>query len=341
MLIVAAAILLAFFFTFTNGFQDASSIAATFIASKSAAPKPGILFVALFALLGAMLGGSAVAFTLSGLLTIDSGDTTVFVMIVGLLSAILWNIITWRFGLPSSSTHALIGGLTGAAIAAAGLGGVYWGFEELILPPHQLTGFAKIIFFLVISVVIGFLGSFVTEKLVSFLLRNAKRTVNKGIVRLNWIAAGLMAFGNGANDSQKQLGIIALVLFSAGEIATLDVPLWARIICAILLTAGTVGGGWRIMNTLGNRIFKLRPVHSFDSQFSSGASIGISTLFGAPISSTHIISISIIGVGAAENPKKIHWTIGLDIIRAMILTIPATMLISGIAYYILAYVTGV
>lgn len=341
LVIVISAVILAFIFTFTNGFQDASAIAATFIASKSASPRQGIVFVASTCILGAVFGGSAVAFTLSELVETDSGLTTVLVVTVGLVSAIFWNLLTWKYGLPSSSTHALIGGLIGAAIAAAGTGSVYWGFSELILPPHELTGFVKIIFFLVISVIIGFVGSYLMQKTTSFMLRNAKRTVNKNIIRLNWIAAALMSFSNGANDSQKQLGIIALVLFSAEITSAMEVPFWARIGCAVLLGLGTLGGGWRIMNTLGNRIFKLHPVHSFDSQFSSGLSIGISTFFGAPVSSTHVISTSIIGVGAAENPKKVRWTTGRDIVAAMIVTIPITMIISGMIYHIISYIARV
>ncbi|ADN36714.1 phosphate transporter [Methanolacinia petrolearia DSM 11571] len=341
LIIIIIAVLMAFFFTFTNGFQDASAIAATFIASKSASPRKGIIFVAFFAFLGAMLGGTAVAFTISELFTTDSGITTVYVMAVGLLSATAWNLITWKFGLPSSSTHGLIGGLTGSAVAAAGIGSVYWGFSELILPPHELTGFTKIIFFLVISVIIGFVGSYLLQKTASFMLRNSKRTVNKSIIRLNWIAVALMSFSNGSNDSQKELGIIALVLFSAGEMAVLDVPLWARIICAVLLGLGTLSGGWRIMKTLGDRIFKLHPLHSFDSQLSSGISVALSTSLGAPVSSTHIISTSIIGVGAAENPKKVKWSTGRDIVTAMIMTIPVTMVISGTIYYFISYLTGI
>jgi len=337
LVIISATVILAFFFTFTNGFQDASSIAATFIASKSASPREGIVYVAFFVFIGTLFGGSAVAFTISELVKIDSGATTIHVMTIGLFSAAAWNLLTWKYGLPSSSTHALIGGLTGAALAAAGTRSVCWGFSDLLLPPHELTGFTKILFFLIISVIIGFIGSYFMQKIVSAALKNAKRTVNKSIVRLNWVAAALMSFGNGANDSQKQMGIIALVLYSAGMSAALEIPLWARIGCAVLLGLGTLAGGWRIMNTLGNRIFKIQPVHSLDSQFSSGFSIGISTLFGAPISSNHIISTSIIGVGAAENPKKVNWSTGRNIVIAMIMTIPVTIIISGIIYHLTTY----
>ncbi|MBP2132955.1 PiT family inorganic phosphate transporter [Methanomicrobium sp. W14] len=336
-----ATIILAFAFTFTNGFQDASSIAATFIASRSATPKQGISVVAGMSLLGAVLGGSAVAFTLSGLISVNSGPTVILVLLSAIISATFWNLFTWKFGLPSSSTHALIGGLIGAAIAGEGIGSVFWGVNELLMPGHELAGLVKIIVFLLISVAIGFFLGYIIHKISMVALRNQNVSINRKIIKINWLAAALIAFSNGANDSQKQLGIIALVLFAAGSSATLEVPMWARIICAVFIALGTLSGGWRIMKTLGNKIFKIKPIHSFDSQVSSGVAIGLSTIAGAPVSSTHIISTSVLGVGAAENPKKVQWEVGKEIIIAMILTIPATMLISSVLCYGLTYVAGV
>jgi len=333
-------IVLAFAFTFTNGFQDASSIAATFIASRSATPRKGILFVALMSFSGALMGGSAVAFTLSGLLTIDPGTETLNVLFITLISATFWNFLTWKFALPSSSTHALIGGLLGAGLAAAGTGSVFWGLNELLTPPHELTGLVKVILFFVISILIGLCASYIMRKTTSLLLRNARRSINKSIIKANWLTVALMAFSNGSNDSQKQLGIIALVLLSAGITTEIEMPVWARALCAVLLALGTLGGGWRIMNTLGHRIFKVKPIHSFDSQVSSGISIALSTIAGAPISSTHIITSSVIGVGAAENRKKVNWNVGKDIIIAMVITIPITMIISGILYHIIFTIGG-
>jgi len=339
-IVALIAILLAFAFTFTNGFQDASAIAATFIASRSASPRQGILLVAGMNFLGALLGGSAVAYTISGLLTMDPGIQLVYVLLVAVFSASIWNIITWRFGLPSSSTHALIGGLIGAAVAAAGIESIYWGIEELLISPHQLAGMMKVLFFLGFSIILGLIGGYLMRKISKLVLRNSTRSVNKKIVQINWFAAAIMAFTNGTNDSQKQLGIIALVLVAAGQTATLDVPLWARIICAIMLGAGTLGGGWRIMTTLGHRIFKIEPIHSFDSQISSGATIALSNLAGAPISSSHIIATSVIGVGAAENPLKVQWSVGKNIVVAMVFTIPFTMLISAGIYFIIKAFSG-
>ncbi|RPI38574.1 MAG: inorganic phosphate transporter [Methanoregulaceae archaeon] len=333
-------ILLAFAFTFTNGFQDASSIAATFIASRSATPKTGILLVAAMSFFGTLLGGSAVAFTLAGLVSVPSGPQELVIIFSALVTATVWNLVTGRAGMPASSTHSLVGGLVGAGMAAAGTGSILWGTGELLGPAHEVTGIVKILLFFVISLLVGFAGSYLMRRTTALLLRNAKRTANRGIIALNWCAAGVMAFANAANDSQKQLGLIGMVLFVAGLALTADVPVWARFAAAILLALGTVSGGWRIMNTLGRKIFRIEPIHSFDSQFFSASSIALSTLAGAPISSTQVITMSVLGVGAAENPRKVKWEVGRHILTAMLVTIPATMLISGILYLILFPVIG-
>jgi inorganic phosphate transporter, PiT family len=335
LLIAVITIILAFAFTFTNGFQDAATVAATFIASGSATPRQGIVMVAGMNFLGAVLGGSAVAFTLSSLLTITSGVLMLQVLLAALIAAAGWNIGAWYFGLPSSSTHALIGGIMGAGIAAAGTGSISWGVTELLTPPHECTGMVKVMLFFILSIVLGLAGGYLMRRCTRFLFRNAKRTINKSIIRVNWLAAAGMAFFNGSNDAQKQLGIIALVLFAAGESAVLAVPFWARITCALLISLGTLGGGWRIMKTIGRRIFVIEPVHSMDSQISSGVTLGISTVAGAPVSSTHIITMSVIGVGAAENPRNVRWRVGGELVLSMILTIPITMLLSGALLFLI------
>jgi PiT family inorganic phosphate transporter len=334
-------ILLAFAFTFTNGFQDASSIAATFIASRSATPKTGMLLVAALSFLGVLFGGSAVAFTLAGLVTGPSGPQELVIVFVAMVTATGWNLVTGRIGIPASSTHSLVGGLTGAGIAAAGTGSVLWGVDDLLGPTHELTGIAKILAFFVISLIIGFCGSYLMHRATGILLRNARRTANRTIIALNWCAAALMAFFNAANDSQKQLGLIAMVLVSSGLAATMDVPPWARIAAAVLLALGTISGGWRIMQTLGRKIFRIEPIHSFDSQVFSASSIAISTFAGAPVSSTQVITMSVLGVGAAENPRKVRWTVGKHMLTAMAITIPATMLAAGLLFVMLDPLLGV
>ena len=282
-LVAVAALLFAFAFTFTNGFQDAAAIAATFITSRSATPRQGIVLVAGMNVMGAILGGSAVAFTLSELIEVTEPSQTLVVLLVALATASAWNLATWSRGLPSSSTHALVGGLIGAAVAGTGIGSVNWGVAGLIGPTPELDGVMKVLVVLVASVVIGLGGAFAVQRGLAMLLRNSRRrTARRRIIAANWAAAIGMAFFNGANDAQKQLGIIALVLFAAGQTATLEVPLWARALTALLLGLGTLSGGWRVMNTLGHRIFRIAPVHSLSSQASSGLTIAASTLAGRP-----------------------------------------------------------
>ncbi|HON82387.1 MAG TPA: inorganic phosphate transporter [Methanoregulaceae archaeon] len=337
---VIVAILLAFVFTYTNGFQIASSVGASFIASRSALPRQGILFIAAMMVLGALLGGSAVAFTISGLLLMEPSDQLVLVVLAALIGATGSNLLTWKFALPSSSTHALIGGLIGAGLAAAGHESIAWGLRDLLVAPHELTGLVKVLVFLILSVVIGLIGGYALHRWVKFLLRNAKRSVNDSLVNLNWIAAGIMAFASGANASQKQLGIIALVIFAAGFSAAPGIPFSARLVCALMLGLGTLTGGWRIMTTLGRKLFRLEPIHSFNSQLSSGVSIALSTFLGAPVSPTQVISLSLIGVGSAENPRKIQWSVGKDIVASFLIIIPATMIVSGVIYLVIGAWTG-
>jgi PiT family inorganic phosphate transporter len=280
--------------------------------------------------LGAILGGSAVAFTLSALLTIPAGALLLQVLLAAILAAVAWNVGSWYFGFPSSSTHAIIGGLIGAGIMAAGIESISWGVAELLSPLHEITGLVRILLFLIISIVLGVMGGYLMRTSTRVAFRNAKRTINKSIIRTNWLATAGMAFFNGSNNAQKQLGIIALILLAVGESAVIVVPFWTRAACAILLALGTLSGGWRVMKTIGNKIFSIKPVHAMDSQISSGITLALSTIAGAPVSTTHIITMSVIGVGAAENPRDVRWQVGKELIISMIVTIPSTIILSGV-----------
>lgn len=340
-LVAIAALLLAFAFAFTNEFQDAAAIAATLIASRSATPRQGILLVAGMNVLGAILGGSAVAFTLSGLIEVTEPAQTLVVLLVALACASAWNLLTWSRGLPSSSTHALVGGLIGAAVVGTGAGSINWGVAALLGPTPELDGVVKILVLLVVSVGIGLAGGYAVQRGLAVLLRNARRsTAQPRIVVANWAAATGTAFFNGSNDAQKQLGIVALILFAAGTTATLEVPLWSRALTALLLGLGTLGGGWRVMKTLGHRIFRVAPVHSLSSQSASGITLAISTLAGAPVSSSHIATSSIIGVGAAENPRRLNWSAAEAVVIAMLITIPATAALAAFVMFLIAPFAG-
>jgi PiT family inorganic phosphate transporter len=333
LIVTLIAIVLILAFSFTNGFHDASAIVATMIACRAATPKSAVLLAGIMVIIGALLGGSAVAFTVESLVQTNYEGSFVYVLMSAALAALIWNLITWKFGLPSSSTQALIGGLLGAVIISRGFGGVYWGIDNLLASPPVLTGVSKVVVFLLWSILLGLSLGFLTQKIARFLLRNAKKSANRPIRTIQWATASLLAFAYGANDSQKQMGIIVLTLVAGGYLVTLDIPFWVRVLCGAAMFAGVIAGGWRIMRTLGGRLYPIEPLHSLDSHLSSAASILSSTLAGAPVSSTQIVASSVLGVGAADNPKMLNWSIGRDMVIAWLLTIPAAMAISIVFYY--------
>jgi PiT family inorganic phosphate transporter len=323
----------ALFFAFTNGFQDSSATVATMVASRAATPKAGVIYSAFFGFIGAILGGSAVAFTVEGLVHVSSDALFIKILLAAVISAASWNLITWWFGLPSSSTHALIGGLIGGGIAGAGAGSISWGLNELAA--GQLTGLTKVFVFLFLSVGIGFAGGYLVKKLSIVLLRDAQRKINRKIARAQLITTAILSFSHGANDGQKQMGVITIALLSAGVIGAAEVPLWVRILCAAAIGFGTIGGGWRIMTTLGRRIYPIKPIDALDSQITSSGSILISTVAGAPVSSTQTVASSIIGVGAAERLKMVQWSVGKHMAVSWLVTIPASAMLSGLVFIIL------
>lgn len=336
LILAAATVLLALAFAYTNGVQDASSTAATMVASGAASPRSAVVFGALMGLAGAMLGGSAVAFTMMQVVDVPPGLLLGEVMLAAVAGATLWNIFTWKRGLPASSTHSLVGGLVGAAAAGAGLGSVAWGIEEIA--SGELIGLSRIVLFLIVSVAAGFMGGYALRKVSALLLRPAKRTVTRNLRRAQWITTGLLAFAHGSNDSQKQMGVIVLALMSTGLLSTTDIPLWVRVSCAAMMAAGTLAGGWEIMKTLGRRIFPLRPLDSLDSQLTSASSLLASTVLGAPVSSTQVVASSVMGVGAAKNARMVQWGVGKHMVVSWFLTIPASATISALILFILRIV---
>ncbi len=212
-----------------------------------------------------------------------------------------------------------------------------WGFEELVAPPHQLVGVAKVLVFLVISVVLGFIGGYLAMKSFRVALRNSNKGINRSLRRFQWITSGLLAFAHGANDTQKQMVIITLALLGAGYTSSADVSGWTRFACALAIALGTLGGGWRIQRTLGSRIYRIAPVHSLSSQASSATSILISTAAGSPVSTSQVVSSSVVGVGAAENAKLVHWQVGKQMVFTWLVTMPTSAIISGIVFIIINY----
>jgi PiT family inorganic phosphate transporter len=340
-ILVYAAVAVVLLFDYTNGFHDASNIIATPIASRALTPVQAVAIVATFEFLGPILGGTAVANTIGKFVNLDdiAAILSVIVILCGLAGAIFWNLITWWFGIPSSSSHALVGGLAGAVIVAVGSDHVLWGFSELA--QGHFTGVTKVLLALIISPIIGFWAGFLIHRLVFFLMRAAKPGVNKFFKRIQIFSCAGLAFSHGANDAQKSMGIITLVLLNGGMIDEFKVPFWVILSCALAITLGILSGGWRIVRTVGFGIFKVRPIHAFDAQLTSAAVIFGASMVGAPVSTTHVVSSSLMGIGASERPKAVRWAKARDIVSTWIITIPGAGTVSILTYLLVHVLLGV
>lgn len=333
-LLIAIGIALAF--ALTNGFHDAANAIATLVATRGATPGQAIALSAVFNMAGAVLLGTAVADTIGAIVAVPQTQV-VAVVGAGLAGATLWNLLTWLLGLPSSSGHALVGGLAGAAIADgmwSGYGGpdsVNWGGVEGWHP----TGVIGVLIALLISPLLGFLVAFL---LVRVLRRASRRWTRRwvGPVRGGgWVAAAGLSFSHGGNDAQKSMGVIAVLLLAGGQTESLSVPLWAKIATGLALTVGTALGGWRIVKTIGRRIFSLTPVDSFSSQTSSTAVILGASLVGAPVSTTQVVASSVVGVGAGRRRwRHVRWEIVREMGIAWLTTIPAAALMAVVVLLI-------
>lgn len=328
-------------FDFTNGFHDASNMIASVIASRSMTPAAAVLVVGFFTFLGPVLGGTAVANTIGKFVTLDHlpPSISLSVVICGLFAATSWNFITWWRGLPSSSSHALVGGLAGVVIVAAGPEQVVWGFSQLA--HGQLTGVTKVLLALFLSPLAGFWAGYIIHRISLLLLRHASPLINRELRAGQWLTTAGLSFAHGANDAQKSMGILTLCLLLSGEIEQFEVPLWVMLICAGAITLGTILGGWRIVRTLAFSIYKIRPLHALNSQLTSGGVVFLASLIGAPVSTTHIVSSSIMGIGASERPRAVRWSKAREIATTWLLTIPGSAVVGMLAYLILAIFTSV
>ncbi len=282
-----AVVALAVVFDYINGFHDTANAIATSVATRALRPQYALLMATAFNFIGAF-AGTAVARTIGAGL-VDEQSTTQAVVAAALIGAIAWNLLTWWLGLPSSSSHGLIGGLLGATMAAVGTGALKVdGIQNKVLVP------------LVSSPVVGFIGAFLLMILLTWVFRNAARKpLGAPFRRLQVFSAGYMAFAHGSNDAQKTMGIITLALFAAGVIPTVDVPAWVIVIAATAISLGTGIGGWRIMHTMGHRVVELEPIHGFAAETTAATVLLVTAHLGMPVSTTHVISSAIMGVGAA------------------------------------------
>lgn len=321
------AIVLAVGYAFTNGLHDAANSIATLVATRAARPGPAVALAAVGNILGPVLFGAAVADVVAGIVQVPANET-VAVIGAALTGAVSWNLVTWKLGLPSSSGHALVGGLAGAAIAAGGIDAVSWGPLDGWTP----VGVGGVLLALAIAPVAGFVAAWVLERLLRAVFAHASGAVRGPVRGAQWVASGVVAFGHGANDGQKAVGLIAAMLFSAGRIDSLAAPTWAALACGVALTVGTALGGWPIVKTVGKRIFRLRPADSLASQGGSAFVLMASTAVGAPVSTTQIVASSVVGAGSGRRRMHhVHWAVVREILVAWLVTLPVCAVLAVIA----------
>lgn len=312
-------------FDFLNGFYNSANIVATMISSRAMRPRQALLLSAVAHFVAPFLFGTAVATTI-GHTVVQPYASTVAVVMAALLAAIAWNLITWFLGIPSSSSHALVGGLVGATIVGYGVDAI------------QLYGLFKILAALLLSPLVGLVCGYVLMKLVLFLARGASPRINLLFKRAQIFTALALALSYGTNDAQKTMGVITMGLMGAGVLTRFQVPLWVIAASAGAISLGMSMGSWRIIRTMGGKFYKIRPVHGFTSQIASAAVIMGAALLGGPVSTTQVVSSAILGVGSAERLSKVRWRVASQILTAWVLTIPASGLLAALAYLIVRHI---
>lgn len=326
-ILIITVVFLALSFDFINGFHDTANAIATSVSTRALAPRTAIMLAAGMNFLGAILF-TGVAKTIGGKIadpaTLENG---IVIVIATLIAAIAWNLITWWYGIPSSSSHALIGSLVGAVVAAAGFNAVNW------------SGFLDILKALVLSPLIALTIGYLMMTLFRFILQmipSSPHKVNSGFRNFQVLTAALQSFSHGTNDAQKAMGIIMFALVAGGFYPTVDnIPLWVRVSCALAMGMGTAVGGWKIIKTVGGKIMKIEPVNGAAADLSSAIIIFVFTKFGLPVSTTHVISSAIMGVGAAKRVKGVKWGTAQKIVTTWIITLPISAIIAAISYTII------
>ena len=344
MTLIFSVILVALVFEYINGFHDTANAIATSVSTKVLTPRQAILLSTVFNLIGA-LAGTAVAKTI-GKGLIETQYITLTTIMCALIGAIIWNLLTWWIGLPSSSSHALVGGLCGAALASSDTNWAVLRWAVFNTEKHEWEGLLpKVVIPMIAAPVIGLLVGFIVMGLLLLLLRNWRpHTVNVFFGKAQLLSAAWMSFSHGTNDAQKTMGIIALTLFTATtktnafdhlpawlaflHTPKFDIASWIKFVCALTMAAGTAAGGWRIIKTLGNKLVKMQPVHGFAAQTTAAAIIESATHWGIPLSTTHVITSAILGVGATKRFSAVKWRVMLRIVYAWILTLPVTALLA-------------
>ena len=323
---LAVAIALALAFAVTNGLHDAANAIATLIATRAARPLQAIVLATVFNLLGPLFVGAAVADTIGGIVSVPSSVTTE-VIGAGLAAAVAWNLITWRLGLPSSSGHALVGGLIGAALVEGGADAVNWGGFDGLHPVGALGTLVA----LAVSPLLGALVGLLVLRLLRRALRRATARIRDPINAGQWGMSAALAFSHGANDAQKAVGVVAALMLAAGEIDSLSAPFWVTASCSLALTIGTALGGWRIIRTVGRQIYRLKPVDGLATQTSSAGVIFGASLIGGPTSTSQVVASAVVGVGGGRRRwHHVHWGLVRQMGAAWVITIPVSATLAAI-----------
>ncbi|MDR1125470.1 MAG: inorganic phosphate transporter [Deltaproteobacteria bacterium] len=324
-LLLLVIIITALVFDFTNGAHDCANAIATVVSTKVLSPRAAVAMAAILNLTGALLG-TEVAHTLgAGIVRPDIVSGSHILVLAGLIGAIFWNSFTWYFGIPSSSSHALIGGLIGAAFAHAG-------FDAL----NALSIVKKVLLPLALSPLAGFCAGVALMSLIIFVFHRVRRQTANGFFRRAQVfSAGTMALSHGLNDAQKTMGVITLALLIFGQIDSIVVPLWVKLACSLAMAAGTSVGGWKIVKTMGHKIFKLEPAHGFAAETSAALVIAGASMLGAPVSTTHTITACIFGVGSTKRLSAVRWGVAGNLLVAWVLTIPAAATVGALAFLLL------
>jgi PiT family inorganic phosphate transporter len=320
--LLIAIIAIALVFDFLNGLHDSSNIVATMISSRALSPQKALGITAAAEFAGPFLFGVAVATTI-GSEVVDPAAISSEVILAALCSAIAWNLVTWYLGWPSSTSHALIGGLIGAVAVAKG-------FDTV-----KMAGLEKVLVALFLSPVLGLVLGYLMLKLLYFLARGASPKVNAVFRRGQLVTSLALALSHGTNDAQKTMGIIAMAMVTTGYVSEFQVPWWVIAMSAGAIALGTATGGWRLIKTLGGKFFKIRPIHAFGSQLTSAGIILGAALLGGPVSTTQVVSSAIMGAGSADRVSKVRWTVARDIAVAWVLTIPIVALLAAILYLVI------
>ena len=321
-------VILAISFDYINGFHDTANAIATSVSTRALKPAWAIAMSATANFGGALLGVEVAKTVASGI--IDPNVESMTVIAAALVGAIVWNLLTWRLGIPSSSSHALIGGMLGASLISAGFAA--WQIDGIV---------TKVLFPLVASPLIGFTIGLLFMALLFNLFRRAHPVrLNAGFRRAQVASAAYMAFSHGSNDAQKTMGIITLALVTAGVQSSYEPPLWVILTAASAISLGTAAGGWRIIKTMGQKVVKLDPVHGFAAETTAATVITVATHFGMPVSTTHVISSAILGVGSSDRLKTVRWGVARSIVTAWLLTLPAAGLTAAVAYLVLKPLLG-